>query len=300
MFKPLLSPIDSPNSNPRFFDSLSYPLLGAPKLDGIRGVVKNSAVLSRSGKILPSFQVQDLFSKYAHFDGELIEGDCKDPNVYNRTQSFVMSADKVGNLGFYVFDYTHPDWLHKPFYERLEFISDFLTKESLDDSVAAVPHEPIEDLSELLEYEQQQLALGYEGIMLRSPLSPYKNGRATYKEGIIYKLKRFEDAEGKVVAFECRLHNNNILEKDELGYAKRSEAKAGLVAIGQVGKFIVAFKDMVLEVAPGNFSHSELKEIWDNQDKYLGKFIKFRYFNHGIKDKPRFPRAVGWRDPGDL
>ena len=94
--------------------------------------------------------------------------------------------------------------------------------------------------------------------------------------------------------------NNNILEKDELGYAKRSIFKENMIPAGTLGNFIVDWRGLELDIAPGNFDHVERQYIWDNKEFYIGQFLKFRYFNHGIKDKPRFPRAVGFRDEMDL
>jgi DNA ligase OB-like domain len=67
-----------------------------------------------------------------------------------------------------------------------------------------------------------------------------------------------------------------------------------------LGKFIVFFNGIEIEVAPGAFTHAERKEIWDNQFKYKGEYLKFRHFAHGVKDKPRFPRAIGFRDVIDM
>jgi DNA ligase-1 len=94
--------------------------------------------------------------------------------------------------------------------------------------------------------------------------------------------------------------NENILEKDELGYAKRSYKKDGMVAANTLGNFIVSYNNMVISVAPGKFNHDLRKTIWNSQNYYIGKILKFRFFAHGIKDKPRFPRAIGFRSKIDL
>jgi hypothetical protein len=174
------------------------------------------------------------------------------------------------------------------------------------DNYYKVEHVELNSMQDLLEFENRELEKGFEGIMLRDPVGRYKQGRATMNEGIIYKVKRFQDAEGRVVGFVQRMENTNVQERDELGYAKRSSAKAGKVPVNMVGKFLVEWNGLMLEVAPGAFKHSELKEIWENQARYLeqsslGKlFLKFRFFQHGSKDLPRFPRAVGWRTPQDM
>ena len=54
--------------------------------------------------------------------------------------------------------------------------------------------------------------------MMRNPIAPYKQGRGTFREGIIYKLKRFEDSEAVIIGFVEQMTNQNVLEKDELGY----------------------------------------------------------------------------------
>ena len=299
MFKPMLAPGEDPKSFPDYFKKLQYPLLCSPKYDGIRCIVKSGKCLSRSGKILPSFQVQEEFSGFKDFDGEIIEGNATDFNVYNRTQSHVMSEDKLGELTFFVFDYTANDWLLKPFYERLEMAEAMIESYNVA-NIKLVKHEYVDTYEELIAFENKCLEAGFEGIMMRNPVSHYKQGRGTFREGIIYKLKRFEDSEGTIISFQEQMTNQNTLEKDELGYAKRSYSKEGLVPADTLGRFIVEWNGQELDIAPGNFTHSERKAIWDNQDKYKGELLKFRYFNHGIKDKPRFPRAIGFRDEIDL
>ena len=210
-----------------------------------------------------------------------------------------MSEDKPGDLTYFVFDYTHPDFLLKPFYERLEQVETILNIHG-NDKLKIVPHTYVDNYEELIAFETECLAQGFEGIMMRNPVGHYKLGCGTFREGLIYKLKRFEDSEGEIIDFVEQMDNHNIKEKDELGYSKRSQAKDGLVPADTLGRFIIKWNDMELDIAPGNFNHTERKEIWNQRDQYKGKILKFRYFNHGIKDKPRFPRAVGFRDPIDL
>jgi DNA ligase-1 len=301
MFKPMLSPREDPLCYPDYFKELEYPMLASPKYDGVRCIVKGSQCMSRTFKPLPSQHVQDQFNIFEHMDGELIEGEAADPLCYNRTQGHVMSFNKPGDFSYNVFDYTHPDWLKKPFYERLAE-AQRLVKDS-NGELKLIEHKLIESESELLEYETVCLNMGFEGIMMRNPVSPYKQGRATWKQAMIFKLKRFEDAEGIIVGIAEKQTNTNTLEKDELGYAKRSSEKAGMVGAGTTGKFVVAFEGQELDVAPGSFTHAELQNIWDNRENYINnkqRLLKFRFMRHGVKDKPRFPRAIGFRYRTDL
>lgn len=299
-FRPLLAPVDSPLTNPDFFKKLRFPLLGSAKIDGIRAVNPNDGMYSRKGILLPSYQVQAEFQNAQYLDGELTAGRPNLPGIYNITQSYVMSYDKIADiLYFNVFDWIAPDCLRLPYYIRLEKLKTNVALHT-NPGIRMVEHVNIENLSELEAFEEAMLAQGYEGIMLRDPVAPYKNGRGTFNQGIIYKLKRFEDTEAVITGFVEQMTNLNELVKDDLGYAKRSKAKDGLAPAGTLGKFIVDWQGVELEIPPGMFSHAERQHIWDNQDKYLNAILKFRYFGHGVKDKPRMPRAIGFRSKIDL
>jgi len=301
----LLAPSDVPSNNPKYWDKLAFPLLGSPKLDGIRMVTSPDPdgvvnAMTRTWKLIPSYQVQDMVQDLpAWLDGELIEGEVTDFGVYNRTQSHVMSAEREGFIHYYVFDYAHPAWRDRPYEERLHELYRIVS--SLDLAwLHVVPQTPLLNLDQLLAFENEQLELGYEGVMLRTYTGRYKEGRATINEAIIYKLKRFLDAEGVVSAFVEREINNNEKVLDERGYAKRSSHQAGKQAAGTLGKFKVEFEGRTINVAPGTFSHQQLQEIWDDKESYVGSLLKFRYFAHGVKCEPRHARAIGWRNQSDL
>ena len=300
MFKPMLAPHEDPLSYPEYFVKLRYPLLVSPKFDGIRCIIKNLTAMSRTFKPIPSQQVQEEFTLFEHFDGELIEGRPTDFGVYNRTQSYVMSEEKPGDLSFHVFDFTHPAWLNESFIERLNHADNLIEEFGENSQIEIVQHILVDNYDELLNCEENYLNAGFEGVIMRDPYGKYKNGRGTFKEGLIYKLKRFKDAEGEIVDFKEGEINNNIQERDELGYSKRATFKAGMISANTLGNFVVNYEGQFIDVAPGAFNHQERKLIWDYQSAYIGKVLKFRYFAHGVKDKPRFPRAIGWRDKIDI
>jgi DNA ligase 1 len=300
MFRPLLAPNKDPLSYPNYFKELRYPLLCSPKYDGIRCIIKNGTALSRTGKPLRSAQVQEMFAPFEHFDGELIVGSPTDHDVYNRTQSHVMSEDKPGEVFYYVFDYTHPDYLHRPYLERFDAALDIEMETVHDRVFTVIACSMVYDEDQLLRYEEECLHKGFEGIMMRDPQAPYKNGRGTFREGIIYKLKRFQDAEAPIIDFKEGMINENEQERSELGYAKRSSSKAGLVSGDTLGAFYVEYQGQLLEIAPGSFNHNERRFMWENKELFLGELLKFRFFAHGVKDKPRFPRAVGIRSKEDV
>lgn len=295
-FAPMLAPSEDPMKYPLYWEQLRFPLLVSPKLDGIRCIVQNEICQSRKFIPLPSSQVQRLFWEFEYLDGELIVGNETDHDVFNRTQSYVMSEEKhADDMKFRVFDYANPGYKDDPFEERLGIAEDIISM--LDNPlVTLVTQKWVKDIEELLRVEAEYLAMGYEGVMMKDPRGRYKWGRGTFREGLIYKLKRFQDDEGLLIGIEEGETNTNIDVRDALGNAKRSYAKEGMVGSSTAGTFIVNTRGEIVRVAKGCFKKDELKEIWDNQDKYLNKvYLKYRHFAKGAKDAPRFARAIGFR-----
>lgn len=294
-FRPLLSPRESPSTHPELFASLRGPFLVSVKIDGIRNVVKKGVSYSRTFIPHNSYQVQDEFVWCDHFDGELTVGKPNDPLVLCTTQSHVRSFNNPSDtLVYRPFDYTHEDWLDKPFHKRLERLIQ-LTEVANVANVKAVTHRLFEKMDDIFAFEEEALAAGWEGLMLRDPMAPYKQNRATWNDGIIYKLKRFEDDEGIITGFYEAMTNNNEKEESELGYAKRSKRQEGLSPAGMLGGFFVDYKGQELRVPCGKLPHSDRIKILKNQSKYLGKELTFTFTMTGAKDMPRNIRAKALR-----
>jgi len=137
--------------------------------------------------------------------------------------------------------------------------------------------------------------------MIRTPLGKYKCGRSTLKEQILMKLKRFHDAEAKVIDFEEKMQNENVQERDEFGLAKRSSKKDGLVPANTLGALIVEDLKTGVRFNIGSGFDDELKkEIWLHKRKYKNKIVKYKYQSIGVKNAPRFPVFLGFRSKLDI
>lgn len=144
--------------------------------------------------------------------------------------------------------------------------------------------------------EAHYVALGYEGIMIRAPWGSYKFGRSTVNQGLLGKVKRFEDTEGTIVGFEELMHNENEAEINELGYQERSHAMAGQVPGNTLGSLVVSHPDWEETFGIGTgFSADERLTLWQNRDTLNGQKVKFKHQPSGAKDKPRFPVYLGLR-----
>ena len=272
-------------------EKLRFPLVATPKLDGIRAYVRNGVVYSRANKPIPNDLVQKLFSKHEHYDGELIVGSPTAHDVMRQTMSGVMSKDGEPDVTYYAFD--HLADLNTPWIDRVKKLSRKLR-------VNIHEWQLIGDVDTLMAYEQKNVDAGYEGLILRDPNAPYKQGRSTAREGYLLKMKRFVDDEAVVIGFEERMHNGNEATTNELGRTSRSSHKAGKSGRGDLGALLLRNSEGVEFSCGTGFSDADRSEIWTHQDRYLGKLAKFKYFPVGVKEAPRHPVFLGWRDLRDV
>lgn len=270
---------------------LRYPVYVQPKLDGIRILVKDGVVYSRKLKPIPNKHVQKLFGHLHGFDGELIVGSPTAKDVFQVTTSGVMSEDGEPDVDFYVFD----KWNRTTDYDTL-----LHTLSEWDYSISKIVDSIIVFSEDDLLGEQRYFeGMGYEGVMLRSPLGMYKFGRATVTKGELLKLKSFEDEEFICVGYEERMHNANEAKKDALGRTERSSHKENMVATNSLGALILKWGDDTFKVGTG-FTEEQRQLLWKERDSLIGKLVKIKYQKSGMKDKPRFPSFVGFRHEDDM
>lgn len=281
-----------------------FPLYASPKLDGIRCVIKDGVAVSRSLKPLPNAHIQEILGHpwLNGLDGEITVGPANHPNVMQATTSGVMSRDGKPEFTFWVFDYwINPTSKYSHRYATLQFVFNEYQLYQDHAYVRVLEHRIIHSEEELLEYEQEILDQGFEGVMLRTLDSPYKYGRSTSKQGYLLKLKRFKDSEAVILGYEERMHNANEAKLDNLGYTERSSCKEGLVPMGTLGALVVKDCKTGVEFKVGTgFDDVQRQSIWDRRDTLVDHIIKYKYFETGVKEKPRFPVWLGFRNKEDM
>ena len=278
-------------------DKINFPVYVSTKFDGLRAVVIDSVVYSRSLKPIRNKHVQRLFGKqeYNGFDGELVVGDIYAKDVFQKTTSGVMSEDGEPDVTFHVFDiFTNNT---APYKERLYELNERLVLDQYT-SLVATEQRYVHTKDELLKLLEKERVKGGEGLICRSPSGIYKYGRSTPKEQLSIKLKFFTDSEFKVIGFEERMHNTNEAKTNELGYTERSSCKENLIPMNTLGSLVLKYGDTEYRCGTG-FSDAQRKEIWENKESYLGKLASVRYMSVGSKDLPRVPSFLGWRDVDD-
>ena len=278
-------------------ETLIFPLIASPKLDGIRCLKYKGQLISRNLKLIPNAHTQKVLEFLPEgVDGELIVGKPNDEHVFRTTTSGIMSRDGTPDVVFYAFDIiqdTH-------FQFRFNSLKSRVTEHNTP-RFKLVQHQTIRSIEDLLEYETEILERGYEGVMLRSPLGLYKFGRSTLREAGLIKLKRFMDSEAIIIGFEEQMHNANEATKDELGRTKRSSHKANMHGKDTLGALNVRDLKTGVEFDIGTgFDDALRASLWKERLDLSGEIVKYKYFPTGSKDKPRFPVFLGFRDPIDL
>jgi len=294
-------------------DSLLYPLIATPKIDGIRCLTlppvepdgkdglfsqqdEHCFPVTRAMKPQPNKYIRKQIATLCPpgLDGELIIPDV----TFQETASFIMSFEGQPGFQYHVFDHVmtfrDPRWFkgvmeaYSKRLARLECIK-------LPKFCQLIPHKLIENHAELQEYEQTCVEQGYEGICLRASHSPYKFGRSTLKEHWLLKLKRFEDAEAIVIGCEELVRNKNEALVNELGYTSRQSLSSGLHGGGILGALVVRDLKTGVEFKVGSgFAVMERTDLWEQRDKLNGRVLTYKYQPHGVKDKPRAPIFKAW------
>lgn len=261
---------------------LRFPLLASPKIDGVRAIVRGGCVLSRSLKPIPNYTVQEAFKHLEGFDGELVVGSAKAKDVYRTTVSGVMSQSGSPAVRFMVFDdFREPN---TPYQARIREIPE----------IFALPQAWLKTPAELIGCEEQMLAEGFEGLILRDPGGRYKYGRSTLAEHGMLKLKRFLDDEAVIIGFEELYSNQNEAKRNALGHIERSSHQENQVPMGKLGALVCLWQEKQFKIGTG-FTDAERVRIWEGREGYVGKTVKFKYLPIGVKDLPRHPVFLGWR-----
>jgi DNA ligase 1 len=286
------------------WDDIKYPVYVQPKYDGVRALVKDGVVYGRSGDPIKNQLVQTMFGWLEGCDGELVAaGKMRDKNCCRLTTSIVNSPTKDEDCDFIVYDVW--DSPEEDFYTRFDKKMSYLFATLAPEDGGSEPNVSrpalVVNQQELEERHKEHLSQGYEGTIIRKPLALYKHGRSGKKDMALLALKDFTDTEGTVVGSTELMHNENAKEQNAFGRTKRSSAKAGKVASGMLGTLIVESPKWKKQFEIGSgFTESERKAMWLTRELLIGKIVKFKYFDHGGKDKPRHPIFLSWREKGDM
>lgn len=253
------------------------------KYDGVRCFtqIRDGRIImkSRQNKVFEGLvdienAIADLGLDNVCLDGELLAIDSPYETVYKDTMKIVSTKDKEKHgVKYMLFDiiplseFDNKEGKIK-YSDRREWLNTIKENEFIN--VAPILYKGI-DIDEVLKVLDECRSNGAEGCMINTD-KPYEFKRSK----VLQKLKVMSTCDLRVIRFE---------EGD--GKLK-----------GTLGKIICNYKGFDLGVGSG-FSEAMRDEIWNNQDKYLGKISEIQYFEQTNNDEGglslRFPVFKQWR-----
>lgn len=293
MFKPFLAPNEKTD-----LSLVQYPLLASTKLDGIRVLFIDGKIVSRSLKPIQNKQLRERFEslrKYSEEHNVILDGEIFSPELtFQQITHFVMTQDLEGeelptSLKFYAFDMIKQMDLAESFHSRYNNL-ERLHIDGIQDIAVRVDQKLVNSKEEVNKLFENALETGLEGLILKDPTGRYKCGRATLKEGLIYKVKPWDTFDAKIATVIQSTEVRQGAEKktNELGRSVTSKKKDDRVLIEKASAFLVYYNELPLKVTLA-MTDEEKEEVWKNQNSYFGRTIEYKGMLVGSKDVPRHP-----------
>lgn len=301
---------------------LRFPVIGQPKIDGVRGLNMHGGLTGRSLKLFKNRYTTHFYSQefFKGFDGEFAAAEETHPDLCRLTTSALGTISGEPFSLWWLFDYITERTMRLEYWKRHEALLEYVAYiqgqagcQPWAGHLRVVPSKMLANQSELEEFDAENLEKGFEGTIIRDPYGFHKQGRSTVREGGLLRIKQFIESEAIVLAIVEGESNQNEAQVNELGLQFRSSHQENMVPNGLVGSLtcqalqtikdrgrVVIEEGQIITVSPGNMSHDLRKYYFENQQELLQKIIKFKFFPKGIKDKPRFPTFVTIRAPEDM
>lgn len=257
----------------------------SPKLDGIRCLVTEAGPVTRALIPIPNAYIARALTdgRFVGLDGELLtlnpDGSFRS---LSEITSDVMSREGEPEWRYFVFDmWARPELPHAMRRRNAELAVAGTELVLMRECICA-------SADEAEVFYQECLSQGCEGIILRDGTAAYKGGRSTLREGGLIKHKPLLDDEGIVCGYREQRVNANPVERDALGYAKRSTAAAGLIPAGTLGSLEVRWRGVTFRLSSG-LSDDDRALLWEMRERLDGLPVTFTYLGVGSHGRPRSP-----------
>ena len=244
-----------------------------PKLDGHRCLARNEdgkiVLYSRKGTVIDTMGhiaelLNDVLQPGETFDGELfVQG-----VAFQKIASAIRNSKKAGALDpsrvqYHIYDTTQSGGFGNRYSEMREKV-----KRLPRSIIVPVKTIKVATLDEVLSFQADCLADGYEGAMVRHGDREYQAGKRSCD---LLKVKTFQDAEFEIVAVSEGRNTH-------LGMAIFTCVVHGTNAVFDV-------------LAPG--THEEKRAAWAAKDTLVGRklTVKFQEWTTTTPPVPRFPVA---------
>jgi ATP-dependent DNA ligase/predicted DNA-binding WGR domain protein len=261
-----------------------FPAYGQPKLNGHRISAEvedgKASLWSRKRNLITGVPhvnraLEKLLPKKGKFrlDGEGYHHDFHDH--LEKISHFLRSeTPEEGHeiMQYHVYDMNHPG----SFADRLLLRDKLFKGEEVVGPLHRVKTVLIKDEEEMLALCDHFLDEKYEGLMVRNAMGEYKDVSASSRSDDLQKVKRFTDAEFKIIGVTD-------------GRGKDAGCAIFVCVTSEGAEFKAKMKG----------GYAKLREYFENAEKYIGRNLTVKYANLTKKSKVPF-HPVAWRIHEDL
>ena len=271
--------------NPSVLDGKDFAI--TTKIDGgrILAIKDNGNVTcyTRAGQIYEGLvdienELKNLKEDHFVLDGEITlldKGHLTSKDQYKQTMKITRKDGEKHGVKILAFDLLDLDEFRlkkgiHPYYFRRSLLEMFFKNLKFIDVLPVLYSG--NDSSKIIPLLDDAINHGEEGLMINLTDEMYHFDRSD----ALLKVKKMQDIDLPIVGFEegRNKHTNTL------------------------GAFLVKYKDNIVKVGSG-ISDDIRKEVWNNQDKYLGITIEIQYFEETENDKGekslRFPVFIDFR-----
>jgi hypothetical protein len=293
-------------------NSISYPKLISKKYNGIRGIITDGHILSRTMadlQICPDvFAYFSEISTYANNNGVVLDGEfhSNTHNTVGETRSIL-----AGKLPM------PDDFFYKCFYEIPLTVWNGLNKQTMETMLASklrlaryqqVSQYPMTSAEELADRIRDYKPMNIEGFMLLNPRAYYKHGRCTLNEETLLKYKYYgDDEDAKIVGLSPRRERLADVEGKQhpTGLAKQVYTQNSFEYTDTAGTMICFIEGdperMIYVPFPVGFDMEARRMAYQhfgtgNAHDLQNQWITFRRLNCEDRNNPIAIKNVQFRD----
>ncbi|MFA5048558.1 MAG: hypothetical protein WC516_06055 [Patescibacteria group bacterium] len=319
-FRPMKAPNEQLPGNTAYEKAcnLTYPILGSDKYDGFRCIFYEGQQRTASLKPFNNIHINKKFQPIVNFINQemsykpLFDGELMTPSLPFNVFSGIFRSDEMilpEDTKFYMFDGVYCDKFDEQFKDRQWYVEK--ASKAFPELIVPVEQKLLNSPEEVVAYYEEALSKSFiyneeehficDGLILRSLDGHYKKGRGTLKEGLIYKLKPYQDFDAKIIdVIEGTKVDINAEKKiNEMGYSETSRKKGDRILGGWACDFVVLHENKKpLKVSIAESKEKKI-EIWNNKEYYIGKTLEYKGLLVGAKDLPRHATSIRLRPDKD-
>ncbi len=268
------------------------------KRDGVRAEITNQGIKNRSFKILRNPKVQNYFKEvYEDLPDDIIlEAEVYSPTNPCRVIAGICNSDDRDipkDLKLYIFGIFDDI---ATFEERIPMIHKVEDNYLKGNRYKIVEQIQVHSSTEAQEFYDKAIKDGYEGAVLMDGRKKYKQGRVTINQHIGFKMKPHKELDLPILGVTERFLNLNESKTNELGHSFKRNTVDAKEGTGIAATFICQLENGETTKVTITGDEQSRKEIWKNQNKYIGKFAVVKSMDYGVKDKLRHARLLKIKD----